>query len=147
MGNLIICDIDGTIANNDHRQNLLVEFKDWDLFFSKMSEDLPIKPVIEIIEEEYKSGKKICFLTGRPERYRGVTSSWIEKHLNITHFALHMRQDYDHRDKISVKREMFEQNFNLKDIDYFVENDKDLIKLWEENGTKVLDVNKFIQDS
>jgi len=58
-----------------------------------------------------------------------------------------MRQDDDHRDKVSVKREMFEQNFNLKDIDYFVENDKDLIKLWEENGTKVLDVNKFIQDS
>ena len=147
MGNLIICDIDGTIANNDHRQNLLVEFKDWDLFFSKMSEDLPIKPVIEIIEEEYKSGKKICFLTGRPERYRAVTSTWIEKHLNITHFVLHMRQDDDHRDKVSVKREMFEQNFNLKDIDYFVENDKDLIKLWEENGTKVLDVNKFTQDS
>ena len=147
MGNLIICDIDGTIANNDHRQNLLVEFKDWDLFFSKMSEDLPIKPVIEIIKEEYKSGKKICFLTGRPDRYRDVTSTWIEKHLNITQFVLHMRQDDDHRDKVSVKREMFEQNLNLKDIDYFVENDKDLIKLWEENGTKVLDVNKFIQDS
>ena len=29
---IVICDIDGTIANNDHRQHFLEGKKDWDGF-------------------------------------------------------------------------------------------------------------------
>jgi 2-hydroxy-3-keto-5-methylthiopentenyl-1-phosphate phosphatase len=39
---IVICDIDGTIANNDHRQHFLEGKKDWDGFFSSLSEDKPI---------------------------------------------------------------------------------------------------------
>tara|TARA_Y200000002_G_C22620649_1_gene638014 strand:+ start:1254 stop:1370 length:117 start_codon:yes stop_codon:yes gene_type:complete len=33
---IVICDIDGTIANNDHRQYFLEGKKDWDGFFSSL---------------------------------------------------------------------------------------------------------------
>ena len=39
MSKIVLCDIDGTVANNDHRQHLLRNYKDWDKFFSKLSED------------------------------------------------------------------------------------------------------------
>ena len=32
MANIILCDIDGTVANNDHRQHFLEGKKDWDGF-------------------------------------------------------------------------------------------------------------------
>mgnify|MGYP004095851775 CR=1 FL=1 len=33
---IVICDIDGTTANNDHRQHFLEGKKDWDGFFSSL---------------------------------------------------------------------------------------------------------------
>ena len=29
MSKIVLCDIDGTVANNDHRQHLLRNYKDW----------------------------------------------------------------------------------------------------------------------
>ena len=61
MKNIILCDIDGTVANNDHRQHFLEGKKDWDGFFDKLDEDEPIRPIINKVIENNKSGKKIIF--------------------------------------------------------------------------------------
>ena len=47
--NIVICDIDGTVANNEHRQHLLKGFKTWDAFFNALDKDTPI-------QEEVKAG-------------------------------------------------------------------------------------------
>ena len=60
MKKIVICDIDGTIANNDHRQHYLEGKKDWDGFFSEIINDSPIMPVIKIINEEF--GRGLAFL-------------------------------------------------------------------------------------
>lgn len=45
----IIVDIDGTIANNTHRQNTLdTDPKDWDAFFSECHLDEPITSVVDM---------------------------------------------------------------------------------------------------
>ena len=42
----IIFDIDGTLANNEHRQHFLIEeTKNWEEFFRNMSKDSPIEPI------------------------------------------------------------------------------------------------------
>ena len=58
----IICDIDGTIADNNHRQSLLNN-NNWDKFFLEMKNDLPIYPVINKVIDEFQDGKEIIFLT------------------------------------------------------------------------------------
>ena len=68
MKNIILCDIDGTVANNDHRQHFLEGKKDWDGFFDALDKDKPIFLIINKIIRENESGKNIIFLTGRPER-------------------------------------------------------------------------------
>jgi hydroxymethylpyrimidine pyrophosphatase-like HAD family hydrolase len=67
MSKIVLCDIDGTVANNDHRQHLLKEFKDWDKFFAALIDDKPIPKVIDLIKKYNLDGQKICFITGRPE--------------------------------------------------------------------------------
>ena len=42
MSKIVLCDIDGTIANNDHRQHYLEDKKDWDGFFAELINDAPI---------------------------------------------------------------------------------------------------------
>jgi hypothetical protein len=54
MKNIILCDIDGTVANNDHRQHFLEGKKDWDGFFDKLDEDEPIRPIINKVIENNK---------------------------------------------------------------------------------------------
>ena len=63
---IVICDIDGTIANNDHRQHFLEGKKDWDGFFSELNK------IYQFIQYKklliYRTNMS-PFITGRPERY------------------------------------------------------------------------------
>ena len=68
MANIILCDIDGTVANNDHRQHFLEGKKDWDGFFSELVNDLPIQIIIDKVIQEQANGKEIVLKPeiGRP---------------------------------------------------------------------------------
>ena len=143
MKKIVICDIDGTVANNDHRQHLLKGFKDWGNFFKNMHLDKPIYEVINLIKKEYEDGKSISFVTGRPERYRKETKKWLQNYFNFS-FSLIMRNDKDIRNKIEIKRELFEENFVPSQIECCFENDLALIDLWEELGLRVINVNRVI---
>ena len=138
---LIICDIDGTVANNEHRQHYLIQSNDWNSFFSALNKDMPFPKTISMIEEQHKGGLKIVFLTGRPERLRQTTSQWLEKNLSFSDFGLVMRKNKDFRNKIEVKKELFLENFDSKQVLFCLENDYDLLELWQEIGLLTKDAN------
>jgi hypothetical protein len=140
MKNIILCDIDGTVANNDHRQHFLEGKKDWDGFFSELINDKPIYPVIDIVNKEYLDGKKIVFLTGRPERYKYSTKLWLKEYFDFDS-EIYMRNNDDKNNKLKVKKEIFNLNFNKRQILYCIDNDYDLLKQWEEMGLKIIDAN------
>ena len=140
MSKIVLCDIDGTIANNDHRQHYLEGKKDWDGFFSELINDEPIFSIINKVIEEYNAGKEIVFLTGRPERYRYNTTLWLKKYFNFE-LKILMRKNKDHRNKLIIKREIFELNFDVKDIFLIFENDDELVQLWESFNLNTFRVN------
>ena len=139
---IVICDIDGTIANNDHRQHLLKKFKDWDNFFAQLHLDEPIPVVIERIKDLKRDGKEIVFLTGRPERYRSSTKEWLSKYFNFK-FKLEMRKDKDFRNKLDSKKDSL-LVIGKENIFKIFENDYQLIQLWNSMGLDVEDVNYLI---
>jgi hydroxymethylpyrimidine pyrophosphatase-like HAD family hydrolase len=143
MSKIVLCDIDGTVANNDHRQHLLKEFKDWDKFFLELKNDHPIFSIIDIVQRYYDDNKNICFITGRPERYRAETKEWLEQFFKFQ-FQLIMRKDGDARNKVEIKKELFHTNFNSQEILISIENDKLLCELWSSLGLEVIDVNKLL---
>lgn len=140
MKNIILCDIDGTIANNDHRQHFLEGKKDWDGFFSELVNDLPIQIIIDKVIQEQSNGKEIVFLTGRPERYRYSTTLWLKEYFDFE-FKLLMRADNDQRNKLIIKKELFEENFVNNKIFLIIDNDKDLLKMWKDFGLTTLDAS------
>ncbi len=140
MSKIVLCDIDGTIANNDHRQHYLEGKKDWEGFFSELINDEPIFSIINKVIEEYNAGKEIVFLTGRPERYRYNTTLWLKKYFNFE-LKILMRKNKDHRNKLIIKREIFELNFDVKDIFLIFENDDELVQLWESFNLNTFRVN------
>lgn len=140
MKNIILCDIDGTVANNDHRQHFLEGKKDWDGFFSELSNDIPIYSIIEKIKKHQFQGKDIIFLTGRPERYREETESWLKKYFNFK-FRLLMRKDNDLRNKVIAKEEILRENsIQSGSIHLIYENDEELINYWKTKEVSVYEV-------
>ena len=83
MKHIVLCDIDGTVANNDHRQHFLEGKKDWDGFFSELVNDLPIQIIIDKVTQEQTNGKRVVFITGRPERYRYSTTLWLKEYFDF----------------------------------------------------------------
>ena len=142
MSKIILCDIDGTVANNEHRQHFLKNKKDWKGFFDDMINDIPIHNVINKVIEEKNAGKEIVFITGRPESYRNVSMVWLSKYFSFN-FGLLMREDKDQRNKVIVKKDIFEKKFSKSEISYVIDNDKDLLKLWSELGLKTVDASNI----
>ena len=144
MSKIVLCDIDGTIANNEHRQHYLEDKKDWEGFFSEIINDSPIIPVIKKINEEFEKGNNIIFVTGRPERYRYSTNLWLKENFYFD-YELLMRKNGDQRNKEIVKNEIFQKYLKAKDIILCIDNDKSLLKQWNELGLKTLNPEEIIK--
>jgi phosphoglycolate phosphatase-like HAD superfamily hydrolase len=101
----VIFDIDGTLADNSHRQyHLHGPKRDWDAFYVAMSDDAPIQPIIDLANQ-LAGDYHIVLCTGRPSNYYEVTERWLYDH-DVPRSALYMRAEGDHRDDTVVKREM-----------------------------------------
>jgi len=137
---IVICDIDGTIANNDHRQHFLEGKKDWDGFFSELYKDKPIFEIIDKVNSLENEGHKIYFLTGRPEKYKLQTKDWLKKYFTFD-LELLMRNNSDRRNKIEIKKELFQTYLSSFEIKVIFENDPNLICLWKKLGLNVFEVN------
>ena len=90
-----IFDIDGTLADNEHRMHHLDNGKkEWDAFFSKQHLDEPYQPVIDVLHAlaNDRPGDAVIIVTARDERFREETLEWLNKHIPwISHDHMYMR--------------------------------------------------------
>ena len=90
-----LVDVDGTLANLEHRLHFLDRKpKDWENFYKKMDKDSPIHSVIKLVKEYANNGYTIIILTGRPERYRAITKQWLDKN-GVPYDSLIMKPPVD----------------------------------------------------
>jgi FMN phosphatase YigB (HAD superfamily) len=136
----VIFDIDGTLADNWHRQHLVQKDKpDWDEFFEKMSEDTLNKPVAALYELVRNSGQyKTLLVSARPERYREMTEFWFADQ-GLSFEMLYMREDGDRRPDYQVKKEMLDKILaDGHEILFVVDDRTQTVNMWRENGITCL---------
>lgn len=130
----ILVDIDGTIADNSHRQHFVsgVE-KDWPRFFAAMGDDQVIHPVANLVKDLWRSNR-VILCTGRPAEYRVATISWLQRHF-IPFTELYMRKSGDHRPDDIVKKELYDQMLADGHSPKLVIDDRtSVVKMWRELG-------------
>lgn len=137
-----IFDIDGTLANTDHRNHHLSgEKKNWKGWFADQKHDTPYWEIVDIMKLAYDAGIKIILCTGRDEENRDATLTWFKEH-DIFHFHdLLMRPKGDRRDDTVVKREMLHK---LRETGYdpvcvFEDRDR-VVGMWRDEGIRCLQV-------
>lgn len=131
----IICDIDGTLADLEHR---LVHVhktpKDWHAFHSSLMEDTPHPWCVDLINLYRENGHRIILMTGRGEEYRDLSLEWFKKY-QIHYDELLMRSAGDQRHDWEIKKELFEKN--VKDrfqVSFVVEDRKSVVDMWRDIG-------------
>jgi hypothetical protein len=91
-----VIDIDGVVADVRHRLGHLERRpKDWDAFFAAASDDPPLEAGVRRVQE-LRRDHDLVFLTGRPERCRADTLSWLEAH-GLGGWPVRMRRNGDRR--------------------------------------------------
>ena len=141
--NIVVVDIDGTIAKvGDRLKYLQQEKKDWDAFYEHCDEDEPIRDMCRLVEDIYEWGYNIVFCTGRRESVREKTREWIKQHLAIGwNYGLLMRKDKDWRHDTEVKPELLQKAGIMPDDVYFILEDRDsMVDKWRELGYRCLQV-------
>ncbi len=98
-----IFDIDGTIANGNGR-----DF--YNATDEEVAADLPIKPVITILNSLYETGYDILFVSGREDKYKKTTIEWIEDNTRVKFPIVYMRKTKDFRKDSVIKKEILEKD-------------------------------------
>jgi len=100
---IVAFDIDGTLANNDHREHL-AQAKKWDEFHALQHLDRPLYPTCMTLRALSLEGHSIEIWTARPEKYRAETTQWLNTQ-GLPFSLLEMRADNDWRKAYIVKLE------------------------------------------
>lgn len=131
--NCILIDIDGTLANIDERRKAFIADKDWDLFYSKLREDLLNKWCNEIIER-FKIDHQIILLTGRRNAFENETLEWLKTH-NVFYNKIFFRGRDDYRSDEIVKKEILD-NFIRPNyqILFVIDDRKRVVDMWRKEG-------------
>ena len=163
----VIFDIDGTLADIEHRRHFVEgKKKDFDSFNAAMVNDTPNEPIVDLMWMCEDAAKQIIFCTGRMEQYREVTRNFlldkcsyegsyhddlyagerysresIERHLD-TYLIMRpdeRRHDPDHQ----IKQEMLDEILKTVDksnILYAVDDRQRVVDMWRSNGLTCLQV-------
>lgn len=133
---IVVFNLDGTIANIEHRVHFIQgEKKDWVSFFSACIHDKPIPWMIEIMRCFDQLNYMIYIVTGRSSIVEAETRNWlIENDVPCDSFI--MRNQGDFRHDVLVKPELIA---DLKDRIFFIVEDRNsMVNKWRELGYNVL---------
>lgn len=139
---VIICDIDWTVANIEHRLHYLEWEKDHKWFYSELSKDKPIKEVIELVNKLSRD-YRIVFTSWRPNTYFNETKQRLtDNYLWFEDAMLLMRNSWDRRPDYQVKQDIYNRALCKQNIFLAIDDRKQVKEMWVKNWVFVLDVNQ-----
>lgn len=148
-----IIDIDGTIANTDHRLPLLKNGnytpEDWEKFIDAQLDDQPNPWCVAIVKAMHKAGYKIIFVTGRYYSEFKNTDSWLKKHLPkyLHKYVLLMRTDTDKRPDYESKEQIIKSIQDTYDILFAIDDKPSVVKMFRSIGIPCLECERNIEYS
>jgi len=102
----VIFDMDGTLADVEHRRPFVTGPEpNWPAWNDRMGDDPPNAPIVALARMFHDAGAKIIVSTGRDERFRRLTETWLMFHEVPVH-RMYMRKDGDSRADHVIKLEM-----------------------------------------
>ncbi|MGV9883578.1 phosphatase domain-containing protein [Streptomyces sp. NPDC003006] len=120
---LAVFDLDNTLADTAHRQRYLERGpRDWNAFFAAAPQDPPLARGVTLALESAQECE-VVYLTGRPERCRADTESWLERH-GLPAGRVWMRRDNDRRPARHTKLQILRNMARDREVRMLVDDDE-----------------------
>lgn len=141
MKNIIICDIDGTLCTDEHRNHLLADPNNrrWDEYFDLCHLDPPVQAVIQVLTafRRYSTGwatpHEIHLMTARVDTVAEKTLDWLKKH-NVPYDSIRFRPA-DSRIQDNVLKTMWANELGGPERVLFVLEDRQrVVDAWRSAG-------------
>lgn len=146
---VVLVDIDGTLADCTHRQHLIARDRklgetaqertarkakpNWREFFAQCDKDTPIETVCEWVRNLPPDYEVIC-VSGRSDECRDKTEKWLVDN-RIPAKAVYMRRAGDYRPDDVVKEEiLYSLPFGLDKIAFVIDDRSRVVTMWRRNG-------------
>jgi phosphoglycolate phosphatase-like HAD superfamily hydrolase len=127
----VIFDLDGTLANAEHRvHHLTGEVKDWRAFYAKCAKDELVQPMADVLAALYMMGAEIHIWTGRSEEVEIETLEWLDRH--DIEADVKMRPASDHRPDTELKAQWLAECGWKPDIVF--EDRASVVEMWRSHG-------------
>jgi FMN phosphatase YigB (HAD superfamily) len=107
----VVFDVDGTIANNDHRRHFVLNKpRDWKNFNANIWHDTPHEDIVELVKIFY-SHYPILICTARTGDLLDITREWLDEVAGLQGFyeKIYIRGEKDYKDDQILKVELLEQ--------------------------------------
>jgi len=142
---IVLCDIDGTLADGRHREHFVHgEKKDWDSYYSLLEHDSPIDLVVRWVRELYKD-HTVCLVSGRPDTHQLKTFIWLMQN-EIPYHWIFMRPGGDKRPDVQIKSDIL-KHLPKEKIAFAIDDRPCVIReVWRANGVRVIPVRGDCED-
>ena len=151
---IIICDLDGTLCNCEHRVHHVRQSpKNWDAFYAGVKDDTVNEAVLRVLENFLDSDHwdyELIFSSGRPERCRADTELWLWEHGFENRgdrsfgpslrsedgypYTLIMRKVGDYRPDYVVKQRMLDKYIDKERVLFAMDDRNQVVDMWRRNG-------------
>lgn len=141
---LYIFDLDGTIADIEHRRHIIEEpgknDDKWRRFYAECVNDKPNEAVISVLNSLYDNMYDIWIFSGRSDEVREQTIRWLCTHTTLARIELEtdlmMRQAGDYTPDDILKEQWLN---NMLDVDRkrlvaVFDDRKRVVDMWRRNG-------------
>lgn len=146
---LYIFDLDGTLADIEHRKHMLEEKDDpnrWRRFYAACDKDSPCAAVISTMNCLRFAGNEVWIFSGRSNEVRAKTVDWLCEHTAFMRHeldvALTMRDEGDYTADDELKRQWLE-NMLVDDrrrlVAVFDDRNR-VVEMWRANGVPCFQV-------
>ena len=126
-------DLDGTIADIQHRLRYITGKKDYKKFYESCVDDLPRHDVVHLMRELDK--ENIYIFTGRSSTVLVETVKWL-KRWNVPYARLYMRHEGNYEKSTTLKARMVEDIKHR--IRFMVDDSPSVVDMWRSMGITAL---------
>lgn len=134
---MIVFDLDGTLALDDHRNHLLKgETKKWDEYFDACHDDDANLPIVRVALALHEKRETLGLWTGRSARVQTKTWQWLRDHnLYFIFDQFRMRSLGDHTDDHILKAQwLAEQQQTSDPVTLVFEDRQRVVDMWRAHG-------------
>ena len=138
MRNAVVVDLDGTLANIDHRLHFVQrESRDYDAFYAALEHDTVNQWCVALMEALYFSGYPIILVSARRKSVEDATRKWLDTNGIDCDSLVLLRADGDHSPAAELKMKWLAE-YGAKNVLFVIDDNQKVVDAWRAAGVVCL---------